>query len=420
MQLKKSLLALLLVLSTVPAVAQTTVNYVPTLGAMFTSSDGSGSRGTFTPLTGSGGSTVAYVPQPIGMMYSTDGTGNPGTWAFCTATTCGGGGSSITLTTLGSSGAATLTGSVLNIPVYSSSGGITSINGNTAAAQTIVNTDGSITVVSSAGVTTLSANNTGSGTVAGQAAGVIPLGTAATAIGAQSHLDDGNTTVNTITSTEPIVVTPPSGDAGLISVPGNTTIQALPANTFSIHGPPSASFTSWAIQFMSAYPTSACILHIGAGVSGTGGYTSQATCSAVNLAGADVTGVLPVANLPSSVSITRITFGNSAAAGTAVSTGTTPSFTSPFAGTIISATLTGTLSASTCSAVIDVWKTSAAIPTVANTITASALPTLSTATYAQNTTLTGWTKTIAKNDVLMANVQSATCDNWNLVLAVQQ
>jgi len=46
----------------------------------------------------------------------------------------------------------------------------------------------------------------GSGTVSGQANGVIPLATAATAIGAQSHLDDGVTTAATITSSEPLAV----------------------------------------------------------------------------------------------------------------------------------------------------------------------------------------------------------------------
>jgi hypothetical protein len=44
----------------------------------------------------------------------------------------------------------------------------------------------------------------GSGTVSGQAAGVIPLPSGATAITAQSHLDDGVTTAATITSSEPI------------------------------------------------------------------------------------------------------------------------------------------------------------------------------------------------------------------------
>ena len=73
--------------------AQTKINYVPNPVALYVSSDGTGNSGTFEPLAGSGGSTVAYVPQPLAMMYSTDGTGNAGTWAFCTATSCGGGGS---------------------------------------------------------------------------------------------------------------------------------------------------------------------------------------------------------------------------------------------------------------------------------------------------------------------------------------
>jgi hypothetical protein len=110
--------------------------------------------------------------------------------------------------------------------------------------------------------------------------------------------------------------------------------------------------------------------------------------------------------------------GNSTVAGTAVGTGTTPSFTYPTAGKIISATISGTLSASNCSCTVDVWKTNAAIPTVTNTITSSDLPALSSGTYHQDTTLTGWTTSIAANDVIMCNVQSCTCDNWNLVLGV--
>jgi hypothetical protein len=50
----------------------------------------------------------------------------------------------------------------------------------------------------------------GSGTVSGQANGVIPLATASTTIGAQSHLDDGVTTANTITSSEAFAVNCPS------------------------------------------------------------------------------------------------------------------------------------------------------------------------------------------------------------------
>ena len=48
---------------------------------------------------------------------------------------------------------------------------------------------------------------TSSGTVSGQANGVVPLGTTATSITQQSHLDDGITTAATITSTEPVQTT---------------------------------------------------------------------------------------------------------------------------------------------------------------------------------------------------------------------
>lgn len=62
------------------------------------------------------------------------------------------------------------------------------------------------------------------------------------------------------------------------------------------------------------------------------------------------------------------------------------------------------------SAVVDIWKDTYANypPTVADTITASAKPTLSSATKSQDTTLTGWTTTIATGDILGFNVDSAT------------
>lgn len=63
----------------------------------------------------------------------------------------------MSLTTTGTSGAATLSGGVLNIPQYSGGGsGIISINSNTTAAQILNNTDGSIGVSSSGGTTTFS------------------------------------------------------------------------------------------------------------------------------------------------------------------------------------------------------------------------------------------------------------------------
>jgi hypothetical protein len=62
------------------------------------------------------------------------------------------------------------------------------------------------------------------------------------------------------------------------------------------------------------------------------------------------------------------------------------------------------------SIVIDVWKDTYANfpPTVADTITASAKPTLTTATSAESSTLTGWTTSFSAGDVLGFNVDSVT------------
>lgn len=62
------------------------------------------------------------------------------------------------------------------------------------------------------------------------------------------------------------------------------------------------------------------------------------------------------------------------------------------------------------SIVVNVWKDSYANfpPVVGDKITASAPPTITTATKSQDTTLTGWTKTGTSGDVLRFNVDSAT------------
>lgn len=75
------------------------------------------------------------------------------------------------------------------------------------------------------------------------------------------------------------------------------------------------------------------------------------------------------------------------------------------------------------SAVIDIWKDTYANfpPTDADSITASAPPTLSSAQKSQDATLTGWTKTIAAGDVLAFNVDSATTvERLTLVLKVKK
>ena len=62
------------------------------------------------------------------------------------------------------------------------------------------------------------------------------------------------------------------------------------------------------------------------------------------------------------------------------------------------------------SIVIDIWKDTLANypPTVADTITASAKPTLASATKSEDTTLTGWTTALTAGDVLGFKVDSAS------------
>ncbi len=62
------------------------------------------------------------------------------------------------------------------------------------------------------------------------------------------------------------------------------------------------------------------------------------------------------------------------------------------------------------SIVIDIWKVPFASfpPSVANTITGSALPTITTAQSNSSSTLTGWTTTISRSNILAFNVNSCS------------
>jgi hypothetical protein len=77
----------------------------------------------------------------------------------------------------------------------------------------------------------------------------------------------------------------------------------------------------------------------------------------------------------------------------------------------------------TGSIVFDIWKIAwgANPPTVANTITAAAKPTLSGAKTATSGTLTGWTTTVAAADIIGINVDSsATVKRVTLALKVER
>lgn len=93
--------------------------------------------------------------------------------------------------------------------------------------------------------------------------------------------------------------------------------------------------------------------------------------------------------------------------GSAITTGVKGYVEIPYACTIQKAT---TLCDQTGSIVIDVWKDTYANypPTDADSITASAPPTISSATKAQDSTLTGWTTSVSADDIIGFNVDSIT------------
>jgi hypothetical protein len=78
-------------------------------------------------------------------------------------------------------------------------------------------------------------------------------------------------------------------------------------------------------------------------------------------------------------------------------------FTVPYNCTITGWSIT---SQQTGSVVFDIWKASGTIPTVADSITASAKPTLLSAQLASSSSLTGWTTSLVAGDVLVYNIDS--------------
>lgn len=93
--------------------------------------------------------------------------------------------------------------------------------------------------------------------------------------------------------------------------------------------------------------------------------------------------------------------------GSAITTGVKGYLEVPFDCTISAVTM---LADQTGSIVIDVWKDTYANypPTDADSITASAVPTISSAVKSQDSTLTGWTTALTEGDILGFNVDSAT------------
>lgn len=98
--------------------------------------------------------------------------------------------------------------------------------------------------------------------------------------------------------------------------------------------------------------------------------------------------------------------------GSVITTGTKGYLTCPFDATIVRAAL---YADQTGSIVMDVWKTTHALfdagvtaPTVANSITAAAQPTITAGTKSSDATLTGWTTSLLEDDILAFVVNSVS------------
>lgn len=108
-------------------------------------------------------------------------------------------------------------------------------------------------------------------------------------------------------------------------------------------------------------------------------------------------------------------------AGAAITTSTDTVFVEcPVAGTITQVTVLTAGGPGSC--VIDIWKDSYSLfpPTVADTITASAKPTISSAVKYQDTTLTGWTTAVAAGDVLAFHIDSVSTFTYITISVVIQ
>ena len=86
-------------------------------------------------------------------------------------------------------------------------------------------------------------------------------------------------------------------------------------------------------------------------------------------------------------------------------------FSAPCTGTIVGVRLLADVAGT---GVVDIWKDTYANypPTVADTITAAAKPTLTAADKYNDTTLTGWTTAVTQGDTFIINLDSAATFTW--------
>jgi hypothetical protein len=128
---------------------------------------------------------------------------------------------------------------------------------------------------------------------------------------------------------------------------------------------------------------------------------------------------LVAADVPAALRVRAVgtTFGDTT--GSALTAGSVVYFHVPFAGTITAWNIT--VDAGT--ATIDIWKIAvgSAVPTIANTITAAALPAIASGTAIHSTSMAGWATSVAANDIIAFQLKTvATAKFVSIVLEVDQ
>ncbi len=308
---------------------------------------------TYTVLSGDKGKSVTFSNgSPVAVTLPQAGGSFPDGWYFL-AKNIGGGAVTITPTTSTISGAASITLDTGEFAIITSDG----TNYEASTNRTTVDSALSIT-------------RSRTGTQIGTGASVVTL--------------SGTQTLENKTFVAPALGTPASG------VATNLTGTA-------------AGLTAGAATALAANPANCSAGSLPRGVQASG---AAEGCAAVDLA-AEVTGVLPAANGG------RVNRQITLVATDVSSTGTKSCSVVEVAGTIVAAHLISNALPTGANLVVDVLKvafTSYTGPASASSITASATPTIATGDANpryEDTTLTGWTTSVAANDVVCVAISTA-------------